>query len=154
MGKRIVFDESRCTFCHLCTMFCSLAFGQNGVHEIRPSIARIRAVENSEGNCYVAHVCLQCEDPACAEACPSEAISVDPGTGVVNIDEELCTGCGSCIDACEYGCVFMADGKAVKCEVCDDPLCVMACSEKALSIEETDWETVRQQAKLYREVPL
>ena len=154
MGKRIYFEESRCTCCHLCSMFCSLVFGQKGVYEVRPAIARIRATESSDTTRYVAHVCLQCDSPACADACPVEAISVDADTGVVLIDEEICTGCGSCVDACEFGGVFMVEEKAVKCEVCDDPLCVKACAEKALRLVDTDWDSMRDQRNLYKEVPL
>ena len=154
MGKRIAFHEERCTNCHLCSMFCSLAFTKNGVFQFRPSIARIRVVENEDESRYVAHVCLQCESPACADACPVEAITKNPDTGVVVIDEDECTGCGMCIEACEFGGVFMADGKAVKCEVCDEPLCVRACAVKALEIQDWNLDAVQSQGELYREVPL
>jgi anaerobic carbon-monoxide dehydrogenase iron sulfur subunit len=154
MTRRIVFDESLCTNCHLCAMFCSLAFGENGVYEFRPFIARIRPVENADGTKYVAHVCLQCTEPACAGACPVEAISRDPATGLVVIDEEECIGCESCIEACEYDCIFMVDDKAVKCEVCDDPLCVKACAVKAIQVMDTDETAIREQAQLYREIRL
>jgi len=43
---------------------------------------------------------------------------------------------------------------AVKCEVCDDPLCVRACAQKALSLG-TDTEADGLDLEtLYREVPL
>jgi carbon-monoxide dehydrogenase iron sulfur subunit len=154
MGKRIVFEEKNCTLCHMCAMFCSLAFGPQGIYAIRPAIARIRPVESPDGARYVAHVCLQCEIPDCVEACPVEAISVAADTGIVMIDDEACTGCEACVEACAFGGVFMADGIAVKCEVCDDPLCVRACSEKALRLEDTCWEAVLVQGELYKEVPL
>lgn len=152
MGKRIAFTEELCTNCHLCSMFCSLAFTKNGIFEIRPAIARIRVVENENDTKYVAHVCLQCQEPACLDACPVEAITRDPDSGVVVIDEEECTGCGACIDACEFDCVFMVDDVAVKCEVCDDPLCVRACANKALEL--VDDEDAEEQGDLYKEVRL
>ena len=154
MGLRIAFQEELCTNCHLCSMFCSLVFGQKGVHEFRPSIARIRVAENKDETKYVAHVCLQCQDPACAEACPAEAVAQDPLTGLVTIAEEDCTGCGLCVEACEYDCVFMVGDKAVKCEVCDDPLCVRTCAVKALELAEWDEEDVSEQGRLYKEVRL
>ncbi|MBW2006695.1 MAG: hypothetical protein JRJ16_01405 [Deltaproteobacteria bacterium] len=40
---------------------------------------------------YRVRVCRQCEEPACLEACPTEAFSV-LDTGIVTIDSELCTG--------------------------------------------------------------
>lgn len=154
MNARIVFDEKRCTNCHLCSMFCSLNFAKDGIVEFRPSIARVRAVENSDDTQYVAHVCLQCDDPQCAAACPLEAITKDPSTGIVMIAEEECTGCEACIDACEFGCIFLVDHKAVKCEVCDDPLCVRACAVKALHLADPYEDCKTVQADLYREVPL
>ena len=154
MGPRIAFHEELCTNCHLCAMFCSLAFTKNGVFEFRPSIARIRVTENEDNSKYVAHVCLQCQTPQCAEVCPSEAVCKDPLTGLVSIAEEDCTGCGLCVEACDYDCVFMVEDKAVKCEVCDDPLCVRACAVQALELMEWDEEAVSKQGVLYKEVRL
>ena len=154
MVKRIAFDEELCTNCHLCSMFCSLAFTKNGVFEIRPSIARVRVVENESDTQYVAHVCLQCADPACAAECPVEAITKHPETGIVMINEGDCTGCESCIDACEFDCIFMVDDKAVKCEVCDDPLCVRACATKALELVEDEHNNTEEKGNLYKEVRL
>ena len=152
MAKRIAFIEERCTNCHLCSMFCSLAFTENGIFKFHPAIARVRVVENEEDTKYVAHVCLQCTDPACAAECPVEAITRNPRTGIVMVNEDECTGCEHCIDACEFDCIFMVAGKAVKCEVCDDPLCVRACATKALELAVND--NVDQQGDLYREVRL
>ena len=152
MGRRIAFTEELCTNCHLCAMHCSLAFTKGGVFEYRPSIARIRVTENEDGTRYAAHVCLQCQEPACAEACPVGAVSKDPSSGFVTIDKEECIGCEACLEACEFDCVFMVDGLAVKCEVCDDPLCVRACAVKALEVVED--QDAEAQGELYMEVRL
>ncbi len=154
MGKRIAFDERRCTNCHLCSMFCSLAFTENRVYEFRPHIGRIHVTENADDTRYVAHVCLQCAEPACEEACPVEAITKDPVTGIVTVDEAACIGCGECVEACEFGGIFLRDDKAVKCEVCDEPLCVRACAAGALELVEWDADDVEAQGALYREVAL
>lgn len=154
MGKRIAFHEERCTNCHLCSMFCSLAFTENRVYQFRPSIARIRVTENADDTRYVAHVCLQCEEPACVDACRMEVITKDPVSGIVAIREAECIGCGECVEACEFGGIFMVGDKAVKCEVCDDPLCVRACAARALELIEWDETSVQDQGELYREVRL
>ena len=39
--------------------------------------------------------CHHCEDPPCATACPEDAISKDPETGVVLHDPDKCTGCNA-----------------------------------------------------------
>lgn len=150
MSKRIAFTEENCTNCHLCSMYCSLVFSEQGKYEYRPAISRIRVSESDDQRTYAAHVCLQCAEPACMDACPVGAITKDPHTGVVGIDSWQCTGCESCVDACEFDCVFMVDDVAVKCEVCDDPLCVKACAAHALHLVEDD--QVDEQGELYREV--
>jgi len=45
--------------------------------------------------------CMQCEDPACVEACPTGA-SYQRDDGLVLIDGEKCVGCRACILACPY----------------------------------------------------
>lgn len=42
--------------------------------------------------------CLQYGD--CEVACPFDAISMDPQTGLPVVDQELCTSCGACVRAC------------------------------------------------------
>jgi len=163
LTRIIVFEQERCTYCHLCTLYCSLTFSKGGVVEARPSIARIRVAQNEDDTLYAAHVCFQCEAASCMTACPVEdCVTRDPQTGIVMINEETCIGCGKCVRACEFQAVFLADGtssrgshgKAVKCEVCDDPLCVKACAPEALTFAEPDDEYIEKIAQLYKEVRL
>ncbi len=149
MARRIQFEEELCTNCHLCMMYCSITFSKDGIFEYRPSASRIRVSENEPSGLYIAHVCLQCPVPACMDVCPTEAISMDATTGVVVIEELECTGCEECIEACEYGCIFMYGETAIKCEVCDNPLCVQACATQALQV--VDNEEIEVQQHLYRE---
>lgn len=56
-------------------------------------------------NCKLSYLpmqCQHCDNPACAEVCPTGATSKDPDTGIVSVDDELCIGCESCIKACPY----------------------------------------------------
>lgn len=46
--------------------------------------------------------CQHCENPACAQVCPTGATHVDEETGAVLVDYDQCIGCQSCIEACPY----------------------------------------------------
>jgi ferredoxin len=46
---------------------------------------------------------------------------------IIQIDKEICTGCGTCIEACSYGAIHLGDHRAevdnalcTKCEACLD----------------------------------
>ncbi len=45
--------------------------------------------------------CMQCENAPCLEVCPTKATYQRPD-GIVDIDPDLCTGCGYCIVGCPY----------------------------------------------------
>jgi Fe-S-cluster-containing hydrogenase component 2 len=84
-------------------------------------------------------MCRQCRKPFCLLACPENAIVVDQETGALIIQEELCTGCGECAEACPFnkgGMVLRLDeatGVYVKCDLCGgSPQCVEVCPTGAL----------------------
>jgi Fe-S-cluster-containing dehydrogenase component len=69
------------------------------------------------------------------QACPVEAISRDPQSGLVAITSSKCTGCGQCLGACPWRApVFTSSAGIAKiCDLCqDDPLCVKFCQPGAL----------------------
>jgi anaerobic dimethyl sulfoxide reductase subunit B (iron-sulfur subunit) len=79
--------------------------------------------------------------PACAEACPEEAIAKREADGIVLIDAEKCSACRVCENACPYGAIQFRDNdmNAEKCNFCLDrlengetPVCVSACPMRAL----------------------
>jgi NAD-dependent dihydropyrimidine dehydrogenase PreA subunit len=60
---------------------------------------------------------------------------------IININEELCNGCGNCISGCSEGALQLIDGKAklVKEDFCDGfGDCIGTCPTGALKIEERD----------------
>ena len=60
---------------------------------------------------------------------------------IVQIDEELCTGCGLCVTPCAEGAIEIVDGKAkvVKEELCDGAgFCLAVCPEGALTVEKRE----------------
>lgn len=59
---------------------------------------------------------------------------------MIYVDEERCTGCGTCVDVCPVGAIHLVDGVATiaqeKCIECE--ACLSACPETAiLSVSET-----------------
>lgn len=60
---------------------------------------------------------------------------------IIKIDEEKCTGCGACADACHEGAIAMVNGKAklTREDYCDGlGDCLPACPADAISFEERE----------------
>ncbi len=79
--------------------------------------------------------CNHCEKPACVPNCPTGAMQ-KRDDGIVLIDNDLCIGCGTCLEMCPYDIPVINDelGKASKCNLCFDrvddgqvPFCVQSC---------------------------
>lgn len=124
---RMVFDPALCNGCGDCETACS---GRNPSH---PDSTRIQVLKKESVGANFAIFCQHCLDPLCLIACPQRAISRND-SGIVRIDEHLCTHCGLCLQACPEAAPLQgADGRVVKCDLCDGhPVCVQACKEKAL----------------------
>jgi anaerobic dimethyl sulfoxide reductase subunit B (iron-sulfur subunit) len=93
--------------------------------------------------------CYHCENPACIENCPYQAVYKEEKYGAVLIDEVKCSGCRVCWHVCPYGAPqFESDDpaeKARKCTMCIDrleqgmkPICVMTCPMRALDFGPLD----------------
>jgi len=133
----IEIDRDNCVGCRLCEMVCSL------IHEGECSTAksRIRIHRDEEYGNNLVSVCIQCEEPYCLESCTLDAISRDLKTGIVRVDEEICTGCELCLEACPMGAIFVHKdrGVAIKCDLCGgDPECVKVCSREAIVLTDID----------------
>lgn len=124
-----------CSGCRRCEIACSL------YHEgkIWPEASRIRIFMFIPG-VEIPHLCFQCEDYPCVEACASEALSINTQTGAVKVDDSKCISCGLCIDACpgDVPHLHPANDSIVICDLCEGaPKCVDACKKgkwKALSV--------------------
>lgn len=151
--RRLVLHYEKCTGCRICELTCS--FRCEGAYA--PRAARIRMETAGLPELIVPRFCRHCQQPACVEVCPTEAVAPaggqnvkgtrpapgggdpvgedDGGPGPVTVREEDCTGCGLCVEACPYEAMFMhpARGTAIKCDLCGgDPRCVADCPAGAL----------------------
>ncbi len=116
-----------CSGCRRCEIACSLH------HEGRiwPEASRIRIFMFVPG-VEIPHLCFQCEDYPCVNACPTGALSINDKTGAVNIDVSKCSACGLCVNVCPGKVPHMHPEKnhIVLCDLCDgNPKCVETCRE-------------------------
>ena len=88
------------------------------------------------------NLCIHCGD--CADACPVDAIKYDGENLLFKVDEDECTACGECVEVCPYEGIFISDGVAMKCDLCNgDPSCVKVCFPEALRYLKADRQEVR-----------
>ncbi len=143
--EAMVIDLHRCTRCDDCVKACA------SVNDGNPRFARQGLIHD---RLQFVQACMHCEDPVCMIGCPTGSIARDVDTGVVEIHEPICIGCGTCANACPYQNIQMAsirnrDGKpyhdqatgkpitkATKCDLCSSqpsgPACASACPHDAL----------------------
>ena len=97
--KRLVTHPSKCTGCRSCMLVCSF------IHTDACSYpgSRIKIISDEGRGIHTPTLCQFCEDPPCASACPVEALSKNPKTNAIHVDESLCNGCQACVDACPFG---------------------------------------------------
>jgi carbon-monoxide dehydrogenase iron sulfur subunit len=117
----------KCSGCRRCEIACSL------YHEgkIWPEASRVRVFMFVPG-VEIPHLCFQCNDYPCVEACPEEALSVDDQTGAVITEKSKCTACGTCINACPGRVPHLhpQGDYIVICDLCGGkPKCTASCKE-------------------------
>ncbi len=126
----------KCSGCRLCELVCSTT-KNSGVTNPKKSCIRIQIEHRNNQN--KPNVCLQCDQPACLEACAFGAISLKGFGGIPVVDMEVCTGCAACVQACPYEAIFLDMEKKIvwKCDLCaGDPECVKNCLQRAITFEE------------------
>lgn len=132
--RHIVCDASTCTGCRLCEFACALE--KTGGFDLELSRIRVAAPQPAAA---ISIACQLCEGVPCVVACPRQALSVRPEDGTIALDKGLCTGCGWCIEACDFGAIALdpATKSVVICDLCreaEEVRCVESCPKKALSL--------------------
>ena len=155
----IDFDSEKCTQCHGCEIACK------AWRELSYGIQYRRVLNLWQGeyprvkNVSLSLACLHCVEPACAAACPEDAIFKREKDGLVVVDERLCNGCGLCADSCAFEVPqFGENGFMQKCDFCcdqqlgnADPPCVDTCPGEALSyIEVSQADKKSREEKITR----
>ena len=146
-------DLDKCVGCRLCEMVCSLY--HDG--ECSTTLSPIKIVRDHEFGHNLVRVCCQCEDAPCIDSCLPEALYRNGETGAVLVDDELCNGCGVCIDACPISALFLdeAQDTLVKCDLCGGkPHCVKVCDTEAITLKEEDISSPERKAFLEKAAKL
>lgn len=132
----IAVDAKVCTGCRMCEVVCSLYHRA----ESNPERAAIRVIRKERAGLVTCLplVCQQCAEPACVNACPTEALSQGIGESALALEEDRCSGCGDCVDACPAGAIFMDERQStpIFCDLCGgEPQCVELCHSSCLTHE-------------------
>lgn len=93
--------------------------------------------EDGADSLSVPITCMQCEDAACMDVCPSGAIYRDDNSTVL-VNQVKCIGCKLCTSACPFGNIEYnySVKKILKCDLCEgNPDCVKFCPTQAIVFE-------------------
>lgn len=152
MNRFIIADPKKCIGCRTCEIACVMAHNDSqdisllSAATFAPRLHVIKGV-----NLSTPVMCRQCEDAPCANVCPNGAIlrSADH----VQVLQERCIGCKTCVVACPYGAmevvtkpIFRQNSAAMaatsdkaeahKCDLChgrtEGPACLAICPTNAL----------------------
>ncbi|NOY88026.1 MAG: 4Fe-4S dicluster domain-containing protein [FCB group bacterium] len=141
MNYRFIVRPNLCTGCRTCELACSFT---HSIDNIR-GITRIYPLDGGFKDLWVPVTCLQCEDPACIKSCLVDALRLNPETGAIELNQDICVHCMACVAACPFGCSIFDKQHdiIVKCDLCGgDPACAHFCPTKAL-----EWKPIEVKKK-------
>ncbi|MHA1963133.1 MAG: 4Fe-4S dicluster domain-containing protein [Candidatus Thorarchaeota archaeon] len=143
----LLVDMDTCTGCKQCTLACS--FTKEALFD--PYRSRIGIVKIEDIALGIPLLCEQCDPHPCVESCPNGALSRNEDSGIITVDENLCTGTGACIDACTYYAIQLhpESKKAIICDLCGgDPYCAPHCTSGALQWIDATKENLKGKKRL------
>lgn len=140
----ILVDITECIGCRGCVEGCMLRRGiEEDPFEVEQLSAKAYTIveEYGDADYFARRMCMHCQDPTCASACPVEAIRKTE-MGPVIYEARRCLGCRYCMMACPFDVPRFEWNASVpsiaKCDMCVDrqlrgevPACVEACPVEA-----------------------
>jgi len=140
-------DLDRCSGCKACVSACHVLNGLDEGEVWRDVGLLVGGPAALPVLQHVTSACHHCLDPACLNACPTEAYEKDPVTGIVRHLDDQCFGCQYCTLACPYDVPKYHAGLGIvrKCDLCagrlsagEAPACVQACPHEAIRVRVVD----------------
>lgn len=160
MAKTMFIDSTKCMACRGCEVACK---NWNDLEaDIQPFNGSYQTKEDFATQTYTVvkmtevvkdgrvdwifgkRQCMHCTEAACIMVCPKNAIKRS-SEGAVWIDQDLCIGCGYCVQNCPFGVPKLdtATHKSTKCSLCVSrvengltPACSKACPTGAIQFGE------------------
>lgn len=136
MERQFFMDPVRCIGCKACLQACTECPTHRG-----KAMMNLEVMDRGTSTQTVPMVCMHCEDPTCAQVCPSDAIKRTPDGVVQSSLKERCIGCSNCVNACPFGVprYYPEIDQMMKCDLCYDrtstglkPMCATVCPSEAL----------------------
>jgi Fe-S-cluster-containing dehydrogenase component len=131
MKTLIAARMERCIGCQSCSLACArLVHGRLSWYTAGIRIGSSGGISTG----FEARVCLACDPPPCAAACPTGALTPRKSDGGIKQDKKLCIRCGKCVAACPIGAIVQDEQQnpyvCIHCGRCV-PYCPHDCLELA-----------------------
>ena len=141
----LIVDQERCIGCEACSVACRIENNSTDFW-IKVETQGTSVKDTPVGRFpdltlnFLPRLCNHCENPPCVDSCPEDALQ-KRNDGIVILDQDLCTGCQACLDACPYNIIVFDENNklAEKCNLCAhrvdkglEPFCVLCCEAQAL----------------------
>jgi Fe-S-cluster-containing dehydrogenase component len=141
----IVIDQERCIGCEACSVACKLE-NKASDYWIKVETQGSNVKDTPTGTFpsvelkFLPKLCNHCKHPPCVDSCSVDAL-VKRDDGVVVLNQDLCTLCKNCLDACPYNIIVLNEKEniAEKCNLCShridqglEPFCVICCEGQAM----------------------